>query len=76
MAVPKEHIRGDELAKTRGLPPVVCLVRAEAGGWTFNFLVEGEAVLPDGRRVVISRHVNLRATDYYGHRPGRKPSAA
>lgn len=39
------------------------LYRRLDGTWMFRLRVDGEAVLPDGRRVRIDRHIGIAATE-------------
>lgn len=66
-----ETITHDQITETRGqsMPRVQQMIRHANSGWTFHFLLSGEVVLPDGRRVTIEKTVAVRATQQIGRRP-------
>ena len=71
MSIVAEEYRAADLAGVAGesMPTVDRLSRGRSGGWTFRFRLVGEATLPDGRRVAVNRHVQVRATEQIGRKP-------
>lgn len=70
MAVKVEKYEPNELPVSDGISGIFNgLKRRLDGRWVFFFRVEGEALLPDGRRVRISRHLGLQATEQIGRKP-------
>lgn len=45
------------------------LVRGAAGGWSVKLVVDVAYELPDGRQVIVKRHIGVRATEQIGRKP-------
>lgn len=69
MAVPREQFTATDCAVIGRLAGVFdSLLRRRDGTWMFRVRVEGEAQLPDGRRVTLSRLVTMPATQQIGRK--------
>lgn len=69
MAVQTEQFQQSDVALTGVLPGIFDgLFRRRDGRWMFRVLIDGEAVLPDGRRIRISRHIGIPATEQIGRK--------
>ena len=46
----------------------VKLVRGAAGGWSVHLVLDVAYQLPDGRQVIVKRHIGVRATEQIGRK--------
>lgn len=77
MSVLREQFESSQVSLSGVLAGIFdSLVRRKDGTYVFMLKVDGEAVLPDGRRVRVNRHVWVPATDIIGRRPAKAGAAA
>lgn len=69
MAVEVEQFQPSDVTLTGALTGIFdALTRRKNGQWYFRLKVDGEAQLPDGRRVRVSRHIGIPATEQIGRK--------
>jgi hypothetical protein len=75
MAVEREQFGPSDVSLTGALAHVFdALIRRSDGTYTFRIRIDGEAVLPDGRRArILDRHLGVEVSDVIGR---RKPLGA
>jgi hypothetical protein len=69
MAVQREQYDAGQLSLTGALSQVFeTLIRRADGTWVFTLKVNGEALLPDGRRIPLNRVMPAKANQQIGRR--------
>lgn len=73
MAVTAEQFERADVSLSGDLRGVVdSILRRKDGTWVFLLKLDGEATLPDGRRIRLSRHFNMAATEQIGRKGFRR----